>query len=144
MQLDRAIAALPNPLGLLHQTSIRATMLAVANGTLAAAGMFLLLLLSDLVPLTGKPPFVRRFRRLADGTFAIYLMHYPLMMLARAVGLLRPNAPALDTMTVSAIVLVLIAVAAPLDRFKSQLRRILGSIRLPYREAVTGTGHAVR
>jgi peptidoglycan/LPS O-acetylase OafA/YrhL len=128
-RLDAAMASLPNPLGLAHLVSSRATMLAVAHGTVAALAMFLLLLLSDFVPLTSNHPFARRFRRLADGTFAIYLMHYPLMMLARATGALRPNAPLRDGVTVAAIVLVLIAAAAPLDRLKSLLRRTLGGGR---------------
>jgi Na+-driven multidrug efflux pump len=66
-----------------------------------------------------------RFRRLADGTFAIYLMHYPLMMLARALNLLRPDAPVLDTVTVTSIVLLLIALSGPLDGIKSVLRHVL-------------------
>jgi peptidoglycan/LPS O-acetylase OafA/YrhL len=127
LRLDQAIAALPNPLLFIHQISMRATMLAIANGTIAAAAMFLLLLLSDWVPLTRNHPFARQLRRLADGTFAIYLMHYPLMMLARCIGLLRPNAPMLDTVTVTGIVVLLIAIASRLDAFKSILRRTLGT-----------------
>jgi peptidoglycan/LPS O-acetylase OafA/YrhL len=126
IRLDQAIAALPNPLAVIHQASLRATMQAIANGTLAAAAMFLLLLLSDWVPLARSHPFARSFRRLADGTFTIYLMHYPLMMLARALNLLRPNDPILNTITVTCIVLLLIAVASPLDAFKSILRKTLG------------------
>lgn len=125
LHLDHAIAALPNPLGLIHVSSMRASMLAVANGTLAAAAMFLLLLLSDLVTLHRDHPFSRGLRRLADGTFSIYLMHYPLMMLARSLNLLRPRAPMLNTVTLTVIVLLLIAVASPLDAFKSKLRRVL-------------------
>jgi peptidoglycan/LPS O-acetylase OafA/YrhL len=110
---------------LIHQSSIRATMLAIANGTLASIAMFLLLLLSDWAPVSRRPHFAVRFRRLADGTFAIYLMHYPLMMLARALNLLRPDAPVLDTVTVTSIVLLLIALSGPLDGFKSVLRHVL-------------------
>jgi peptidoglycan/LPS O-acetylase OafA/YrhL len=125
VRLDQAIAGLPSPLGLIHQSSIRATMLAIANGTLASIAMFLLLLLSDWAPVSRRPHFAVRFRRLADGTFAIYLMHYPLMMLARALNLLRPDAPVLDTVTVTSIVLLLIALSGPLDGFKSVLRHVL-------------------
>jgi peptidoglycan/LPS O-acetylase OafA/YrhL len=144
VRLDRVIARLPNPLALIHQHSIRATMLAVANGTVAAVAMFLLLLLSDGVPLSRDHGLARRFRRLADGTFVIYLMHYPLMMLARSSGLLRPNAALRDTLTVTAIVLVLIALAAPLDAFKSQLRRMLGQIKPAFRKSTTDAVHALR
>ena len=135
--LDRTLAASTNPLTFIHQTSIRATMLAVANGSLAAVAMFLLLLFSDQIVLSRNHPYARYFRRLADGTFAIYLMHYPLMMLARSLNLLRPSAPLLDAFTITAIVLLLIAVASSLDAFKSILRRVLGhrfeQVRLPTR-----------
>jgi peptidoglycan/LPS O-acetylase OafA/YrhL len=133
VHLDRAMAALPNPLLLIHENSIRATTRAVANGTLAAAAMFLLLLLSDLVSLARNHPCARRFRRIANGTFTIYLMHYPLMMLARSVNLLRANAPILGTVSVSGIVLMLIAIAGPVDTFKSKLRSTLGKARLSRR-----------
>ena len=129
VRLDQAIAGLPSPLGLIHQSSIRATMLAIANGTLASIAMFLLLLLSDWAPVSRHHPFAVRFRRLADGTFAIYLMHYPLMMMARALNLLRPDAPVLDTVTVTSIVLLLIALSAPLDGVKSVLRHVLAQRR---------------
>jgi peptidoglycan/LPS O-acetylase OafA/YrhL len=133
VHLDRIIATLPSPLTFLHQGSIRATMLAIANGTVAAAVMFLLLLLSDLVPLARHHPFARRFRRLADGTFAIYLMHYPLMILARSLNLLRPHFPLLDTVTMTVVVLSLIAIAAPLERLKSALRGTLHKVRFRQR-----------
>jgi peptidoglycan/LPS O-acetylase OafA/YrhL len=131
VRLERAIAAMPNPLTLLHESSIRATMLAVANGTIAAVAMLLLLLLADRFPLSPRHPFARRFRRLADGTFAIYLVHYPLMMLARSLNLLRPHAPILDAITLIAIVFLLIVTAAPLDCFKARLRSLLGRAHRP-------------
>jgi peptidoglycan/LPS O-acetylase OafA/YrhL len=130
VRLEQAFAALPSPLMLIHQTSNRATMTAIANGTVAAIAMFLLLLLSDLVPMAAKNGFGRRFRRLADGTFTIYLMHYPLMMLARAFGLIRPHAYVLDTVTVTLIVLILIAAAGPADALKSTLRGALTKLAL--------------
>jgi peptidoglycan/LPS O-acetylase OafA/YrhL len=144
VRLDRAIAGLPNPLALVHQHSIRATMLAIANGSVAAVAMFLLLLLSEWVPLSRNHRFARRFRRLADGTFAIYLMHYPLMMLARSYGLLRPHAPLRDAITLTAIVLLLIAMAAPLDDFKAQLRTRFSQARLRFRKSAAGAEHALR
>lgn len=119
------LTLLPNPLLRLGIDPHRATMTALVTGVIAAASMLLLLLLSDLIDIQPKNVWFRRFRRLADGTFAIYLMHYPLMALAAAAGLLRPNRPVLDFVTVASICAMLIVVAPRLDRFKSALRRRL-------------------
>ena len=130
LALDDRLAAMPNPLALLHMTSIRATMPAMAHGISAALGMFCLLLLSDVLPCDLNSALTRRCRRVADGTFAIYLMHYPLMIAATSLGLLRSHAPLLDSVTLGTMVLLLIVVAKPLDRFRALLRRRMNHINL--------------
>lgn len=117
-----AFSSLPNPLLLLHQQPRRATLFALAVAALAAVAMLLLLLIADLVTLTARNLWVRRFRHLADGTFAIYLMHCPLLTLAATLGFLRPQRTVLDLTTAAAICLLLVAAARPFDRFKLTLR----------------------
>ena len=96
---------------------MRATMLALGTGILGSLAMLLVLLLSDLIPLAPRILWVRRFRHLANGTFSIYLMHYPLMVLATALGLLRPHSLVLNVTTLTLICLGLILIARPLDLF---------------------------
>lgn len=104
-------------------------MLALGTGILAGLAMLPLLLLSNLIPLARKNLWVRRFRHLADGTFSIYLMHYPLMVLATALGLLRPHSLILNLTTLTLICIFLVLLARPLDLliiiFRTHLRRIL-------------------
>jgi peptidoglycan/LPS O-acetylase OafA/YrhL len=119
------VASVTNPLTLLHQPPMRASMFAFATGVFASALMLLLLRLSDLVPIAPKNLWFRRFRHLADGTFAIYLMHYPLMVLASALGLYDPRTPARTVAVTVAIVLLLIAAARPLDLLKTSMRYCL-------------------
>ena len=128
LRADLAFSQLPNPLELLRTPAMRATMLAIGTGVMAVIAMLLLLLLSDLVPLAHNNVWVRRFRHLADGTFSIYLMHYPLMVLATALGLLRPRSLIVNLITLTVISLVLISLARPLDLLKFALRARLRHI----------------
>ena len=114
-----------NPLVLLHIAPYRATTLALGIGLIAAAAIFLLLLLSNRIPSPARSRWFRRFRHLADGTFAIYLMHYPLMVAANAVGLFHPATPVRSLLVFVLICLSLIFVARSLDRFKVALRTLL-------------------
>ncbi len=116
------LASLPNPLTFLHQPPMRASMFALATGIFASAFMLLLMLLSDLIRLAPGNLWVRRFRHVADGTFAIYLMHYPLMVLASALNLYNPRTPARTVVVTVAIVLLLILAAGPLDLLKTSMR----------------------
>ncbi len=119
---DLALIRLPNPLIWLHLEPRRATLFALGTGVLAGAFLLILLFFSDLIRIAPGNPWVRRVRRIADGTFAIYLMHYPLMVLATTLGFFGPNNPALNIFTAAEICTLLILVAAPLDRLKVQMR----------------------
>jgi peptidoglycan/LPS O-acetylase OafA/YrhL len=122
---------LPNPLQLLHMDPMRATLFAFTAGVIAAAMLLPALILIDSIWITANQRMFHRFRRIADGTFAIYLMHYPLMVFATAAGLFQPHSPARDIAVAVAICLLLIALAGPLDRLKIQIRSALRALILP-------------
>ena len=121
----QAAVALPNPLPLLHLSVGRATMMAVATGIVAAFSLLLLALLADLLPEARGNPLPARFRPIADGTFSIYLMHYPLLVLAGSLTLLRPYHLLLNLTTATLIVGLLVLAAIPCDRFKLSIRHRL-------------------
>ncbi len=77
----RQIASLPNPLLFLHQPTERATMLAYASGAVAWTAMLLGLVLSDQVRIPTNTSWAKPVRRVSEGTFALYLFHYPLLCL---------------------------------------------------------------
>jgi peptidoglycan/LPS O-acetylase OafA/YrhL len=118
----RAFGSIPNPLTLLHIPPVRATMLAFGTGLLAAAMMLVLLLAADLASLRKDTTWARRTRFVAGGTYAIYLMHYPLLVLATVFHLLRPGNLPLDIGTAVAICALLIVVAAWTDSLKDWMR----------------------
>ena len=120
-----AFAQWRNPLTFLHLAPFRATLLVVGTGTTTAIAMLGLLLFSDLLRLSREHAWVRRFRHVADGTFAIYLMHYPLMVLATSLGLYREGSLWWDIAITATICTLLIFSAAPLDRLKEEMRKAL-------------------
>ena len=115
-------SALRNPLELLHLSTLRSNLMAFGTGVLSGIGMLLLLFVSDLVTIPRRNLWARRFRRIADGTFAIYLMHFPLLVLALFLGLLRPTTHALSVLVATVICLLLIGISGPLDRLKRYMR----------------------
>ena len=115
-------AALPNPLSLFDQPEMRATMFALGTGLVAGLALPFVLLLSDLVVLAKSNPWPRRFRHVADGTFSLYLMHYPLMVFATALGLYRPHALVRNLLVTGVLCVLLILAARPLDQLKLRLR----------------------
>jgi peptidoglycan/LPS O-acetylase OafA/YrhL len=113
---------LTNPLDLLHIPVRRATLSAVATGTLSGILMLLALFLSDAITISRKNRWTRQVRRIADGTFAIYLMHYPLLVLALFLGLLHPDTPLTNISTTIVICGILILLASPIDGLKRVMR----------------------
>ena len=129
---SRAFGRLPEPLGVLHLAPERATLSAFAIGVLAGVALLLLLLLSDLMRMKTEGAWAHRFRHVADGTFAIYLMHYPLLVFATAAGLLRPGRPVVSWIVIGVICAGLILAARPLDALKRAMRsRFERGIALP-------------
>jgi peptidoglycan/LPS O-acetylase OafA/YrhL len=118
----RAFGSIPHPLTLLHLRPVRATMLFFGTGLLAAAMMLVLLLAADLASLRKDTTWARRTRFVAGGTYAIYLMHYPLLVLATVFHLLRPGNFLLNLSTAAAICALLIVVAAWTDSLKDWMR----------------------
>lgn len=119
------IEHLPNPLLLLGQRVVRATMLAYAAGIASWLTMLLGLCASQWTQLSGQAPWVRPVRRLAEGTFTLYLFHYPLLCLAIALRrrVLTSASATLGTMLI--IVAVCVAASAPIDALKNSMRKSL-------------------
>ena len=122
------IANLPHPLVLIGIQPHRASMFVYATGIVAALVLLPLLLAADYINLPRHSPWSRVVRRIADGTFAIYLCHYPLLALASYIGLLRTGHTPQNVIVVTCIVLALILLAGPLDRLKLVMRSWFNSV----------------
>ncbi len=120
-------AALPNPLGLAGLAERHATMFALAAGVFAAPVLLMLLLASELIPV--RPGRATQcVRRLGDSTFALYLMHYPLLVLLLFMGLLRPDRSVVSAGVVAGLCLALIAISPVLDRLKLKMRSAMHNL----------------
>jgi peptidoglycan/LPS O-acetylase OafA/YrhL len=120
-----SIANLPNPLELLGQQIHRATMLAYGAAIVGAILLFLSLLAVELVPIPKNQPWTRSLRRIADGTFVIYLFHYPVMLLLTYAGFFHRGRNLENIAVLVAMVCLLIILGRPLDALKRQMRRWL-------------------
>ena len=125
--LFQALVSLRNPLEMIGLTALRANMFAVAVGVLASVTLLFLLLAMDYIEISRSNRLAKGFRRLADGTFTIYLMHYPFLVLLLFSGVLRPEHRVRGVVAAVAMCLILIAAAVPIDGFKLILRRWLRS-----------------
>lgn len=125
LALGDRITHLPNPLTMLGFDPHRATMFAVAVGICSSLILFVLLLALDRISLSRTATWARAVRRIADGTFAIYLMHYPLLVLALFLGLLSVDHPMTNILTVTIICVLLILFASPIDGLKRAMRSSL-------------------
>lgn len=122
------IGTLPNLLDLLGIPSRRATMYAYAAGLVSAAILMLALLAFDAVAFSPDSRLKKRVRRIADGTFILYLFHFPLLLLAAYAGFFRYQHNLRNLAILAVIVLFCVILAAPLDSLKLQMRRWLRSI----------------
>ena len=122
LRLFWRIVRVPNPLRLLHVPEGRASMFAVAVGIYCAVLLFFLLLAVDGVAIARGSRWTRQVRRVADGTFAIYLMHYPFLVLVYFLGWFRFGHIVANSLVVAGIVVVLIAAAVPIDGLKRWMR----------------------
>jgi len=125
--LDLWVARLPNPLTAIGLTTVRANMAAVAVGVVSTPLLFTLLLAMDFIHISRTNRWAKRFRRVADGTFAIYLLHDPFLILLTYLGLLRAGHWFSNPLVVAAMCVVMIAAAFPMDHLKRAIRRWLGS-----------------
>ncbi len=126
--LFQKIANLPNPVALMGMPSLRANMFAVAVGVFSSAALLVLLLATDHIEISRSSRSAQWFRSLANGTFAIYLMHYPFLVLLLFLGLLRPHHDVINVLVTAGMCAVLIAIAVPVDAFKLVIRRWLRSL----------------
>jgi peptidoglycan/LPS O-acetylase OafA/YrhL len=120
-----SIANLTNPLSLLGQQVHRATMFAYAAGIVGAMLLFLSLLAVELIPIPTNAAWKQSIRRIADGTFVIYLFHYPVMLLLAYAGFFRSGHYFGSLAVLVAMVCALIVLAGPLDVLKRGMRRWL-------------------
>lgn len=116
------VQAISNPLTLLHLPVMRASMFEYAAGMLSFAVLFLLLCASDLVRLPKKTMAARVVRQTAEGTFTLYLFHFPMLVLASALHLYRPDRGADKVVLLLSITLCCVLAAVPIAHFKSWLR----------------------
>lgn len=123
MDLIWSIANLQNPLSFLGIPARRATMFAVGTGVSSTIILFLLLLAIEPINIATKARWAKSVRRIADGTFVIYLIHYPILVFAASAKLLRYGQSVRNFFVVTVIVLSLVVLAGPLDALKRQMRR---------------------
>jgi peptidoglycan/LPS O-acetylase OafA/YrhL len=120
------IASLPNPIVVfLHQDPRRATNLAWAGGLLAFALLYVALIISDWIPLRGGAAWARWVRRIAEGTFALYVLHRPLLLLAGALHLYRTDHTLDKVLLIFVLTVIGILAASPMDALKNVLRNLL-------------------
>ena len=101
-------------------------MVAVSAGITSFVVLLVLLLAVDRLRMAKNTPWAKRVRRLADGTFAIYLMHFPLLVSLPHFLEAPLGAGAYRIFAVGVVVCALLVwVALPLDAFKRRLRRWL-------------------
>ncbi len=87
----QAIASLPNPIERIGMSPMRATMFAVATGVLSSVALLVLLFAMDYLHLSRENRWARGFREIANGTFSLYMLHYPFFVLLLFAGVLRPG-----------------------------------------------------
>ena len=102
-----------------------ATMFAYAAGIISVALLFLTLLTIDALRLPLQDTFQDKVRRVADGTFTLYLFHYPLLLVAAYADLFRYHSNLRNLVVVTAIVTFCVVLAGTLDALKRQMRRWL-------------------
>ncbi len=112
----------PNPLFLLRQFPVRASMYEISAGLLSFAALLLLLCATDLVRLPKQTRAARAVRFAAEGTFTLYLFHFPLLMFAGALHLFQPDRTLDKVLVLVVIVVLCTAAAVPIDGFKRWLR----------------------
>jgi peptidoglycan/LPS O-acetylase OafA/YrhL len=118
-----SIANLTNPLTLLGQQIHRATMFAYAAGIVGALLLFLSLLAVELISVSRKKVWKQNIRRIADGTFVVYLFHYPVMLLLAYAGFFHYGHNFGNIAVIAVMICMLIVLARPLDALKRQMRR---------------------
>jgi peptidoglycan/LPS O-acetylase OafA/YrhL len=139
-RIFETIAGMTNPLAALGLNPQRATMFRVSAGILSAVFLFFLLLATHYIRIPQSHNWFKRFRYVADGTFTIYLMHYPFIALLVLVHVLRPQHTVANILVFAAMCAIMILAARPIDVFKNFIRRSLRSLyagpRSTFSEAV--------
>jgi peptidoglycan/LPS O-acetylase OafA/YrhL len=121
----RWILHLPNPVGMMGLSLKHASMLNLAFGVAAAPVLLILLLAAEVLPIRLDHALVKAMRRVAEGTFVLYLLHYPLLVLAYCLGGLGFRTWGRNTFTVTAICVFLVLLSPVFDTLKRVMRRSL-------------------
>jgi peptidoglycan/LPS O-acetylase OafA/YrhL len=119
------ISNLPNPLAALGIPVARATMFAVATGVVFSLFLFVILLGVDNIDISPSSRWAKPLRNVANGTFSIYLFHYPFLMLLLFLGLLRTSHPGMNILVAAGMCVILIVIAIPMDGLKRLMRQSL-------------------
>lgn len=128
--LTAKLAGLPHAAALRDRTGVvpwltETSLSFIFIGLLTALGIVFGLLLLDRAQPAPPPRVARLTRRVADSTFALYLLHVPLMLLA-VVCLGHPVQGRLTALGLLAgIVISVVPIALGLDRLKDGLRQLL-------------------
>jgi peptidoglycan/LPS O-acetylase OafA/YrhL len=91
-------------------------------GIPTAIALLILLLAVEKIRIDRNHPAVRTIRFAANGTFALYLLHVPLILLAAAFIPYSHANPLQALAVLSAIVVLGIAAQPPMDRLKNRMR----------------------
>ena len=102
-------------------------MLAYSSGLVSWVVMLLGLCLSDGVRLSRQARWARPVRRVADGTFTLYLFHYPLLCLIVPLGGQPLQTGWATLWVVLAIVASSVLAAKPISALKTWMRRRLSA-----------------
>ena len=116
----------------------------LAVGVISGVLMFLGLLLSDWVNIPREHWLMLRVRRIADGTFSIYLLHYPLFALAIVSGTFSRDVPGRNIAVAAGICAFLIWASKPMDDLKKVMRRRLRSAFIPASKVSSSSTLTVR
>lgn len=130
--LVNQIGSMANPLLLLKQPLGRATMFEYAAGVLFWCVLLVMLVASDAFTLQRNTAAARGIRKIAEGTFSLYLLHFPLLVLMGATGVLHGERVIDRWLAVAAISGLCILLSLPIGELKQWMRRKLSAASARY------------
>jgi peptidoglycan/LPS O-acetylase OafA/YrhL len=122
------VASLRHPIEMMGLMAKRATMFAVATGIFTSLALIPLLFATDHITISANGRAVKGFRTVANATFVIYLVHYPMLVLLLFLNLLKPQQLWSNILVGIAMCIVMIFAAIPMDWFKNKLRNWLRTV----------------
>ena len=101
------------------------------SGGLAAVVILVVLLLLDKTQVSRTAPVITITRRIADGTFALYMFHVPMLLLIRAYIPYSGSSPLQRTAIGAAVIAICVFIQGPLDQLKDWMRLRTERVRRP-------------